>query len=151
MPEADPAPRAVAGLCDDRCVLVKSRQKPHQPPGGIFTETALEQALRSGDKDAKYPPWSDLYARDVVSRQSHAYGSKLTNILLDTLPAAYMSDPAFDFGVKESSIDLVAELKQHDPAKHTKLDQALAELMGNFGAHSRNLVRGVLKASSVPK
>lgn len=114
-------------------------------------ETALEQALRSGDKDANYPPWSDLYARDVVSRQSHAYGSKLTNILLDTLPAAYMSDPAFDFGVKESSIDLVAELKQHDPAKHAKLDQALAELMGNFGAHSRNFVRGVLKASTAPK
>lgn len=114
-------------------------------------ETALEQALRSGDKDANYPPWSDLYARDVVSRQSHAYGSKLTKILLDTLPAAYMSDPSFDFGVKESSIDLVAELKQHDPAKHAKLDQTLAELMGNFGAHSRNLVRGVLKASAVPK
>ena len=114
-------------------------------------ETALEQALRSSDKDANYPPWSDLYARDVVSRQSHAYGSKLTNILLDTLPAAYMSDPSFDFGVKESSIDLVKELKQHDPAKHARLDQALAELMGNFGAHSRNLVRGVLKASAVPK
>ena len=117
----------------------------------VRQETALEQALRSGDKDAKYPLWSDLYARDVVSRQSHAYGSKLTNILLDSLPAAYMSDPAFDFGVNESGIDLVAEVKQRDPAKQAKLDQALAELMGNFGAHSRNLVRGVLKASAVSK
>lgn len=114
-------------------------------------DTALEQALRSGDMDTNYPPWSDLYARDVVSRQSHAYGSKLTNILIDTLPAAYMSDPSFDFGVKESGIDLVAELKQQDPAKLAKLDQALAELMGNFGAHSRNLVRGVLKDSAMRK
>lgn len=111
-------------------------------------ETAIEQALRNGDKDASYPPWSDLYARDVVSRQSHAYGSKLTNILLNVVPAVYVSDPAFDFGVKEPGIDLVAALDQQDPAKRAKLDQALAELLGNFGAHSRNLIRGVIKASA---
>lgn len=114
-------------------------------------ETVIEQALRNSEKDASYPPWSDLYARDVVSRQSHAYGRKLTEILLDTLPAAYMSDPSFDFGVKESSIDLVKELQQQDPAKIARLEQALAELMGNFGAHSRNLVRGVLKAGAEPR
>jgi len=26
----------------------------------------------------------------------------------------------------------------------------VSELMGNFGAHSRNLVRGVLKATATP-
>lgn len=112
-------------------------------------ETAIEQALRSGDKDANYQPWSDLYVRDVVSRQSHAYGSKLTKILLDTLPSAYVFDPSFDFGVNESRIDLVKELQQQDPAKRPMLDQALAELMGNFGAHSRNLVRGVLSDAHI--
>jgi hypothetical protein len=113
-------------------------------------ETVIEQTLRSGDRDINYPPWSDLYARDVVSRQSYALGARLTDILVDTLPAGYVSDPSFDFGVKESGIDLVAELGKQDAAKRAKLDGAVAELLGNFGAHSRNVVRGVLKAGAAP-
>jgi hypothetical protein len=113
-------------------------------------ETMLEQSLRSSDKDASYPIWSDLYARDVVSRQSYALGNKLTELLVETLPTGYVSDPAFDFGVKESGIDLVAELSGRDAKKRARLDSTLAELLGNFGAHSRNVVRGILKASLTP-
>ena len=113
-------------------------------------ETPLEKSLRNSDKDASYPPWSDLYARDVVSRQSQAIGSRLTDILVDALPLAYVTDPSFDFGVKESSIDLVAEISKQDAAKRARLDTVTTELMGNFGAHSRNVVRGILKTSAVP-
>lgn len=113
-------------------------------------ETAIERALRSSDKEARYPAWSDVYARDVVSQQSYAFGAKLTDILVDTLPPGYVSDPSFDFGVKESGIDLVTELNKQDGSKRAKLDSAIVELMGNFGAHSRNVVRGVLKASATP-
>ena len=113
-------------------------------------ETAFEKSLRGDDRDRTYPSWSDLYPRDVVSRQAYALGARLTDILVDTLPAAYVSDPAFDFGVKESGIDLVAELGRGDPGKRAKLDAAVSELMGNLGAHSRNLVRGVLKAGLTP-
>ncbi len=112
------------------------------------TETSIEISLRSADKDSSYAAWSDLYARDVVSLQSRDLGARLTNVLVDTLPSAYVSDPSFDFGVKESGIDLVAELDRQDPAKRARLDAATAELMSNFGAHSRNLVRGVLKAAA---
>ncbi len=112
-------------------------------------ETTLEKTLRSSDRDSTYPAWSDLYARDVVSRQSHDLGARMTGILVDTLPAGYVSDPAFDFGVKEDGIDLVAELARQDAGKRAELDAALAELLGNFGAHSRNLVRGVLKAAAL--
>ena len=111
-------------------------------------ETAIERSLRDNTKDASYPPWSELYARDVVSAQSYARGSQLTEILVSTLPAAYVSEPAFDFGVKESGIDLVAELGRQDAGKRARLDTMTAELMNHFGAHSRNLVRGVLKAGS---
>ncbi|MEI6735226.1 MAG: hypothetical protein WCK94_14700 [Comamonadaceae bacterium] len=111
-------------------------------------ESGNETALRSADKDSSYAPWSDLYPRDVVSRESHALGSKLTEILVDTLPARFVSDPGFDFGVKESGIDLVAELDKQDSAKHARFDTMVTELLGNFGAHSRNLVRGVLKSAA---
>lgn len=113
-------------------------------------ETAIEKMLRNSDKDISYPAWSNLYARDVVSRQSQALGARLTEILVDTLPPGYVSDPAFDFGVKESDIDLVSELARQDAGKRAKLDSVTAELMGNFGAHSRNVVRGVLKAGAAP-
>lgn len=111
-------------------------------------ESTLEKSLRGSSKDASYPVWSDLYARDVVSRQSHAVGSRLTDILVSTLPFGYVSDPSFDFGVKESGIDLLAELSQQDGVKRARLDSITTELMGNFGAHSRNVVRGILKASA---
>jgi hypothetical protein len=111
------------------------------------TESGNETALRSSDKDASYAPWSDLYPRDVVSRQSHALGGQLTEILVDTLPAAYVSNPNFDFGVKESGINLAAELDKQDSAKRARFDTMVSELLGNFGAHSRNLVRGVLQSA----
>ena len=116
----------------------------------VQQETAIEKALRGGAADASYPPWSDRYVLDVVTRQSHAYGVKLTDILIDSMPAQYVSDPAFDFGVKESDIDLMGQLSKQDPAKRARLDSAIAELLGNFGAHSRNAVRGILKAGAKP-
>ena len=108
-------------------------------------ETDIEISLRSSDRDFSYPTGSELYARDVVARQSHALGGRLTDILVSTLPYAYVSDPALDFGVKESEIDLLAEISKQDPAKRARLDSITSELMSNFGAHSRNLVRGILK------
>jgi len=108
-------------------------------------ETAFEKSLRAIDKDGTYPGWSELYPRDVVSSQSYALGARLTDIMVDALPAGFVSDPGFDFGVKESGIDLLAEVGKQDAGKRAELDAALSQLMGNFGAHSRNLVRGVLK------
>ena len=134
-------------LSNRHLALEKYQFQLLQQAARVRHETEIEIALRSQDNDGRYPPWSDLYARDVVSRQSHAYGARLTDILINAMPAAYVSDPKFDFGVKESSIDLAAQMSQVDQAKRAKLDQAIAELLGNFGAHSRNLVRGVLKAA----
>ena len=88
-----------------------------------------------------------LYARDVVSRESHAYGDKLTQIIVDSMPPMYVNDASFDFGPKEAAIDLKTEVSKLDSAKVATLDKAVAELLGNFGSHSRNLVRGVLAAS----
>jgi hypothetical protein len=111
---------------------------------------AFEQALRNTAKDGSYPAWSDVYARDVVSLQAHALAPQLVERLVAALPQKYVSDPSFDFGVHESGIDLVAELNKQSKAKLGPLNSTVDALMGNFGAHSRNLVRGVLKASSAP-
>jgi len=116
-------------------------------------ETAVEKALRQSDRDKRYPAWSDLYSRDVVSRESHAAGARLTELLVDAMPASYVSDPRFDFGVKEAGIDLAGELGRQGAAtasQRARLDAEIADLLANFGAHSRILVRGVLKAGARP-
>jgi len=113
-------------------------------------DTALEKALRNTDKDLGYPQWGADYLRDVVSAQSSAYGPRLARTLVSTLPAGYVSDPSFDFGVNEPGINLVSELAKREAADRTRLDSMIAELMGNFGAHSRNAVRGILKTMNNP-
>lgn len=115
----------------------------------VRRESTAEKSLRDPGNDGQYRPWSDLYARDVVARQSYALGSRLTETLLSTLPPRYVADPGFDFGVKEADIDLISDLGQADSAQRARLDALVAELLGNFGAHSRNLVRGVLKAGTL--
>ena len=110
-------------------------------------DTALELALRNTSLDRSYPAWSDLYARDVVAREAFAAGENLVVAITGALPTAFVSDPGFDFGVKESGIDLLAEMAKQDPAKRAVLDARLAELLGHFGVHSRNTLRGILKAA----
>jgi hypothetical protein len=141
---------AIVLLSNRHLALEKYQQQQVYNAARAGQKSTLEEALRSSARDASYPAWSDTYARDVVSRQAHSLGARLSGILLDTLPAGHVSDPAFDFGVHESEIDLLAELSQQDPARRASLDQAVIELMANFAAHSRNLVRGVLATGALP-
>lgn len=113
-------------------------------------DTPLDLALRKMELDSTYPPWSDLYAREVVARESHAAGPKVAQAIVAAMPAEYVSDPAFDFGVKESGIDLAAAMARADPAKRAELDRQVAALLGHFGAHSRNTIRGILKLAAQP-
>jgi hypothetical protein len=66
------------------------------------------------------------------------------------MPSQYVLDPAYDFGEHEASITLRETLLKADPAKTGPLDNSLTELLGHFGAHSRNAIRGILKAGGMP-
>ena len=148
----------MSGKKDDMVVLLSNRHlalekyqnELLQKAAATKLETALEKALRNTDKDQSYPDWTDRYVRDVVTKQSSAYGPQLVEILVDTMPEQFVSDPTFDFGVKEANISLIDELAKRDAASRAKLDAAIAELLGNFGAHTRNEVRSILKASNQP-
>lgn len=107
---------------------------------------SVEQALRDSSTDASYAAWSDAYARATVARQAHALGDTATAQMLASVPPGYVSDPAFDFGVHAKRIDLRAEVARQGEAPRQALESTIATLMRNFGAHSRNLVRGLLPA-----
>lgn len=115
-------------------------------------DQAVVKSLGNLAADAKYPAWGglySLYARDVVAKESYDYAAKLAKIIVESLPGKYVGEPDFDFGASEASVDLIAALANIDPAKRKKLDDAVAELLTHFGAHSRNTVRGILKAAAV--
>ena len=111
-------------------------------------DSPLDTALRKLELDSTYPAWSDRYARDLVAKESYSAGSAMAAAIVAAMPHGFVSDPAFDFGVKEAGIDLSAAMARQDAAKRAELDRQLATLLGHFGAHSRNTIRGILKAAA---
>lgn len=104
-------------------------------------------ALRSSRRDAAYPDWSERYARDVVSAEAFAFGDRLDELLAAAVPANYVSNPRYDFGAEGGAVDLLDEVGKRQATQRANLESTIAELLGHFGAHSRNLVRGLLRAS----
>ena len=104
----------------------------------------MEQALHDTRTDAGYPAWSDQYVRDTVANQAHDLGVTVTSQMLATVPTGYVNDPSFDFGLHAKDIDLMTEVARQGAAPKAALESTIATLMRNAGAHSRNLVRGIL-------
>jgi hypothetical protein len=148
----------LGGMKEDMIVLLSNRHlalEKYQTEllliaAGSKLETPIERSLRSMDKDRSYPEWSDGYVRDIVSAQSASFAGRISELIVTTMPSTLVSDPAFDFGAQEGSINLVQELAKRPNVDRTALDDAIAQLLGNFGAHSRNAMRGILKASNQP-
>ena len=112
-------------------------------------DTPLDTALRKLELDSGYPAWSDRYARDVVAKEAYDAGASLAKAIVAAMPAGFVSDPGFDFGVKEAGIDLTAAITKQASAGRAELDRQIGKLLGQFGAHSRNTIRGILKAAAV--
>jgi hypothetical protein len=110
-------------------------------------DTGIEKALHNQEHDGNYPEWTDRYLREVVSQQAHALAPKLARAVVASFPPSLVSDPEFDFGINDSDIDLTSELTKRDPVERQRLDELITELMANFGAHSRNALRAILRAS----
>ena len=96
----------------------------------------LLQAYVDSSKDASYPAFDSSYLRKVVSAQSFARADQLDTLIAQSLLAA---PPAQGFS---QSNQLAVE-----PAPSAELSALLIELIGNFGAHSRNAVRATVPAS----
>jgi len=146
------------GMKNDMIVLLSNRHLALEKYQGELLrnaatqkqDTAIEKALRSTEKDRSYPEWNDRYLRDVVAVQSANFGTQLAQVIVASMPPELVSDPSIDFSTREDTINMVQELAKRDPADRARLDTAIVELLGNFGAHSRNALRGILKASNQP-
>jgi hypothetical protein len=108
---------------------------------------ALASALASLASDKQYPAWSRLYAREVVAKEAYDYAPKLAKAIASSLPTRFVNDASFDFGANEEGLDLMTELEKTGAAQRKLLGETVAELLAHFGSHSRNAVRGILKAA----
>ena len=145
---------------DEMIVLVSNRHfalERYQAQMLHHATVASEQApiltaLRPSDRDVTYPAWSENYARDVVSAEAFAFGDRLDALLAAAIPANYVSDARYDFGSQGGEVDLLDEVTKREAAKRADLESAITELFRHFGAHTRNLVRELLRASgSLPR
>jgi hypothetical protein len=67
------------------------------------------------------------------------------------MPETYVNDPKFDYGPKADKIALNDEVDQSASVESRRqIESEIADLLGNFGAHSRNAIRGIIKASRQP-
>lgn len=107
---------------------------------------AMLRALRNQREDDQYPAWSDLYARDVVAAQARTHADALDAVVVNAMPSRFVQDPGYDFGAHEAGINLLDTMAKTEPAPKAALEASIAELLGHFGAHSRNAIRGILKA-----
>ena len=132
-------------LSNRHFVLERYESQMIQAAAQTRQASSVEKALHDTGTDAGYPAWSDLYTRDTVARQAHDLGVTVTDQMLATVPVGYVNDPSFDFGLHAKDIDLMAEVVHQGDAPKAALESTNATLMRNVGAHSRNLVRGILQ------
>ena len=132
-------------LSNRHFVLERYESQMIQAAAQTRQASSVEKALHDTGTDAGYPAWSDLYTRDTVARQAHDLGVTVTDQMLATVPVGYVNDPSFDFGLHAKDIDLMAEVARQGDAPKAALESTIATLMRNAGAHSRNLVRGILQ------
>lgn len=103
----------------------------------------LEQALRDLALDGRYPAWSTSYVREVVAAEAFMAGPRTDAAVVVGAPAKFVTDPNFDFAANEAQLG--PELARGMQGQRDALQARIADLLGNFGAHSRNALRGLLR------
>ncbi len=108
----------------------------------------LELALRDATRDGRYPAWGFDYVRDIVAAEAFKAGPATDAAVVVGAPAKFVTDPNLDFAANEAQFG--PELARDLQGQRDALHRAIAELLGHFGAHSRNALRGMLKQASAP-
>jgi len=106
------------------------------------------KALQTQDKDSSYPEWNDRYLRTVVAAQAAALADNAQRTLVETLPPEWVAEPLIDLQPQDATMRLLPELLAQDPTRRARLQGLVTELMANFGAHSRNALRAIVKSGN---
>lgn len=106
------------------------------------------KALQTQDKDSSYPEWNDRYLRSVVAAQTAALADNAQRTLLETLPPEWVAEALIDLQPQDATMRLLPDLLAQDPTRRARLQGLVTEWMGNFGAHSRNALRAIVRSGN---
>jgi hypothetical protein len=105
-------------------------------------------ALQAQDQDASYPEWSNTYLRDVVSAQSAQLADAAHQVLLDNLPSEWLIRSTVDLQLQDDNMRLLPEMLKQDEGRRARFQVLNNEIMRNFGAHSRNALRAIVRSGN---
>lgn len=107
----------------------------------------LMASIRDTSVDARYMPYTDKSPRDVISRHAYGLSDQVDAALDHELPSKYISDPNYAFGEEEGGVNLFAEMRQAQ-SRDERLTKLIAELMQQYGTHTRAFVRSLVKPAA---
>jgi hypothetical protein len=110
--------------------------------------SSSKTALQAQDQDANYPEWSNTYLRNVVSAQAAQLADAAHQVLLDNLPAEWLVQPGIDLQLQDANMRLLPEMLKQDEGRRARLQILNNEIMRNFGAHSRNALRAIVRSGN---
>jgi hypothetical protein len=100
------------------------------------SDDVLLRACRETAK-AIAAPYSPNQVRNSISLQSHAAADATDAMLERVLPQKYISDPRYVLGETEPDLDMFTVLKNLTPEQQALMTNMVANLMKNFGTHTR--------------
>jgi len=109
-------------------------------PSGDAGRTLLYEALRLGPTSPRVESWRDDYAYDVVAWKSYRRAPAFDRLVAATFPAAYVSDPSYDYAAAGDVHDPYDELQSQAPVKAAVFDEACASIFADLGSWTRSFV-----------
>jgi hypothetical protein len=109
------------------------RRDAQDPTWRALTDTAH-------DAGAAY---TDATPRERITKDANAAADAVDAALARHLPAKYTSDPGYVFGETETGVDLARVVDRSAPEAGVAMGDALARLLGRFGAETRAFVRAL--------
>lgn len=107
-------------------------------------DDALIRALEDLSTDAGRESFTDSSARALVSREANSLAGATDSVLELSLPARYVSDPAYVLGETEHGLNLYGVLARSQSSAGQAMSGMVSGLLRNFGAYTRAFVRSLL-------
>lgn len=103
----------------------------------------LMQGLQDGSRDALFGTFDAKYVRGSLTAHAKQQDRSTDKALEQNLPRKLISDPTYLFETTEPNINVLEVVEKGDAKRRARFEAVVADLMRDFGAHSRNFVRAV--------
>lgn len=142
----------IHGPKNDAVQLVSNRHTALEK----FVQIVLQRAYRAGDLNhpilaalgvaADGQPYGDGVPRDVVARLAHDRADETDRLLEETMPAKFVSDPAFELGTSAERGEIVEKMAaEKGPRAIERQTLLVRDLLLPFAMQGRGYVRAVLR------